>query len=303
MIAPRGRSLRGNNERARLMRRVVCAAFALTLASSVLLVPRALAADLDMDTLRGPLTVGPAAFTRWSGFYAGGQFDYSTSNVDFSKATQPLIADSLRDTTLDAQDHVSSITTLNSNSAAHSTGWGGFVGYNTQWQDLVLGVEANYTHAPFSNIATSNPITRVESASGINYQTTIIGSGSLQVTDFGSVRARFGYVLGNFLPYGYAGLALGRGSYSVTSEVFGQGSAASVPCNPITDPSCTNFDFINGTSKSSALLYGFVVGGGLDVAVTQNIFLRAEYEFMQFAPVANITATITSARVGAGFKF
>jgi opacity protein-like surface antigen len=39
------------------------------------------------------------------------------------------------------------------------------------------------------------------------------------------------------------------------------------------------------------------------MAVTQNVFLRAEYEFVQFAPVANITAKISSARVGAGFKF
>ena len=39
------------------------------------------------------------------------------------------------------------------------------------------------------------------------------------------------------------------------------------------------------------------------MAVTQNIFLRGEYEFIQFAPVANITATISSVRVGAGFKF
>jgi opacity protein-like surface antigen len=51
------------------------------------------------------------------------------------------------------------------------------------------------------------------------------------------------------------------------------------------------------------LLYGFSVGGGFDMAVTQNIFLRGEYEFVQFAEIANITAKISSARVGAGFKF
>jgi outer membrane immunogenic protein len=276
-------------KRARPMRWLISAAFVCALA------PSALAADLDMDTLRGPLTVGPAAFTRWAGFYAGGQFNYSSANVDFSKATQPLVANSLRDTTLDSQDHVSSETVLRNNNITNSTGWGGFVGYNTQWQDLVLGVEANYTHAPFSVVAVNNPITRGESASGINYTTTITGSGSLQVTDFGSARARFGYVLGNFMPYGFGGLALGRGSYNVSAEIFGTGCDSNNVCSP--------FDFSNATSKSSAILYGFVVGGGLDVAVTQNIFVRAEYEFMQFAPFANITATISSARVGAGFKF
>lgn len=295
MIAPVAALCAPGNEGARLMRRVICAAFALALAPSALVAPRAFAADLDMDTLRGPLTVGPAAFTRWEGFYAGGQFDYSSANVDFSKATTPLVAYSLRNSTVEEQDHISDLTPLSSNNAAKTSGWGGFAGYNTQWQDLVLGVELNYTHAPFSVVAVNNPITRGETASGINYTTTVTGSGSLRVTDFGSARARFGYVLGNFMPYGFGGFALGRGSYNVTAEVFGQGCDSNNVCTP--------FDFPNSTGKSSALLYGFVVGGGLDVAVTRNVFVRAEYEFMQFAPFANITAAISSARVGAGFKF
>ena len=56
------------------MRWVFCALVLLGLASP------AVAADLDLDVLRGaetvappPLTVGPATFTRWSGFYVGGQ--------------------------------------------------------------------------------------------------------------------------------------------------------------------------------------------------------------------------------------
>src|SRR5271166_2843358 len=92
MIAPR------TMKRARLMRWVICAAFVTALAPNLLLAPRAFAADLD--ELRGPLTVGPAAFTRWAGFYAGGQFDYSSVNTDFSKATQPLVASSLQQTAL-----------------------------------------------------------------------------------------------------------------------------------------------------------------------------------------------------------
>ncbi len=61
------------------MRWVICAVFVLALA------PSAFADDLDI--LRGSQTVGPATFTRWSGFYAGGHFTYSSANADFSKAT------------------------------------------------------------------------------------------------------------------------------------------------------------------------------------------------------------------------
>jgi outer membrane immunogenic protein len=293
MIAP-------DDERARLMRWVICAAIVGALAPNLLLAPSANAADLDQ--LRGPLTVGPAAFTRWSGFYAGGQFDYSSSNTDFSKATQPLIANSGQNLALVTIAHVDTWAPLGSNSNAHATGFGGFAGYNTQWQDLVLGVEANYTHAPFTTIATNTPIARALSVNGLNYSATSTGSGSLSITDFGSLRARAGYVFGNFLPYGFAGFALGRGSYSITADVSGQQSTGSVPCTPAPG-TCVDYDISGSVSKSNTLLYGFAVGGGFDMAVTQNVFLRGEYEFIQFAPVANITSTISSVRAGAGFKF
>jgi outer membrane immunogenic protein len=278
------------------MRWVICAAFLIALA------PSAFAADLDI--LRGSQTVGPAMFTRWTGFYAGGHYDYSSGNADFSKATQPLLAFSLRELQLESVANPSQWQVLSGNNAAHASGFGGFAGYNTQWQDLIIGVEADYTHAPFSAVAINTPIGRVVPIGTSLYSVNITGSGSLDVTDFGSLRARFGYVFGNFLPYGFAGLALGRGSYAVSSEVSGQQSTATPPVLPCTvGPTCVDFDFLNSTAKSSTLLYGFAVGGGFDMAVTQNIFVRAEYEFIQFAPVANITATVSSARVGAGFKF
>ena len=71
----------------------------------------------------------------------------------------------------------------------------------------------------------------------------------------------------------------------------------------ITLPTCVGFNFSNSAGQNGVLLYGFSVGGGLDWAVTQNIFLRGEFEYVQFAPIANIVASIVSARVGAGFKF
>src|SRR5690242_390800 len=111
MIAP-------DDERARLMRWATCAAVVCALAPNLLLAPQAAAADLD--ELRGPLTVGPATFTRWAGFYAGGQFDYSSGNTDFSKATQPLIANSGQNLALVTIAHVDTWAPLGSNSNAHA---------------------------------------------------------------------------------------------------------------------------------------------------------------------------------------
>ncbi len=269
------------------------------------LTPRAFADDLDI--LRGTESVGAATFPRWSGFYFGGQLSYSDANSDFSNATQPLVAYSLRELTLEAVDSPSSWPVLGHGSA-HGSGFGGFVGYNTQWQDLILGLEVNYTHSSFSTVASNTPIGRVVPAGGNLYSVDLTGSGSMQITDYGALRARAGWVFSNFMPYGFAGFALGWGNYAITSLVSGQENAQTapspvIPCNPAITLTCVDYSFANSAAKSGVLLYGFSVGGGVDVALSANIFLRAEYEYMQFAPVASITTSISSARIGGGLKF
>ena len=76
MIAP-------DDERARLMRWVICAAIVCRWRQ--ICCWRRVRLPPISTILRGPLTVGPAAFTRWAGFYAGGQFDYSSGNAIFPK--------------------------------------------------------------------------------------------------------------------------------------------------------------------------------------------------------------------------
>ena len=124
----------------------------------------ALAADYDV--LRGSepvapvVTVGPATFTRWSGFYVGGVASYNNATTDFINATQPLVAFSLRATTLEEQVHPSGIAVLGKG-AGSAFGGGAFLGYNTQWQDPILGVEATYTHTNLSTTATGSAVARI----------------------------------------------------------------------------------------------------------------------------------------------
>jgi outer membrane immunogenic protein len=113
-------------------------------------------------------------------------------------------------------------------------------------------------------------------------------------------------VYGNFMPYGFLGFVLGRANYNITSLVYGQenpSTPAIVPCDTIIAPTCVDYSFSNSAAENSALLYGFSVGAGVDWALTQNLFLRGEVEYIQFAPIANILVSITTARVGAGIKF
>jgi outer membrane immunogenic protein len=71
----------------------------------------------------------------------------------------------------------------------------------------------------------------------------------------------------------------------------------------VTTAACQFFSFTNSAGQNNALLWGFSVGAGLDWALTQNFFLRGEFEFVQFTPISNINLPLVSGRVGGGFKF
>lgn len=278
------------------MRWVICALVVLGLT------PRAFAQDLDI--LRGSESVGPGTFTNWSGFYLGGQFSYSNLNADFSKATQPLVATSLIELALESDAMPSQWPVLGKGST-DASGFGGFVGYNTQWQNLILGVEGNYTHSPMTVSAAQSPILdRSLSVGSLEYSVNLLGTGTLTVTDYGSLRARAGYIIGNILPYGFIGFAIGNANYAVTSLIYGQQSSASPPVLPCTpSATCVDYSFANSAQRNGALLYGLSLGGGVDYAITRNFFLRGEFEYLQFAPIANIVASVTSGRLGLGLKF
>jgi len=298
MLDDRAALMRAKGMKGRPMRWVVCALVVLGLASP------AIAADLDFDILRGSQPVGPATFTRWSGFYFGGQIGYSDANADFSGATSSIISEALRVTTLESEFNPSSWQVLGA-ANANATSYGGFVGYNTQWQDLIIGIEGNYNQSKFSLDAPITPIGRITPAdsNGIPWTVVFTGSGSMTNLDYGTLRARAGWVLGNFLPYGFAGLVVGQADISVSSVGYAEGNApTSGPCSATNSPPCYLIQW-NKTDTQTVLLYGFAVGGGLDVALTPNIFVRGEFEYVQFAPVSGIVAGIASARVGAGLKF
>ncbi|HYA05760.1 MAG TPA: outer membrane beta-barrel protein [Xanthobacteraceae bacterium] len=245
----------------------------------------------------------------WRGFYVGGQFAYSDANANFSAATQGPIAYGLRETTLENQFTPSNWPVLGT--ASHgTTGFGGFVGYNTEYltqsAKIVFGLEANYDQASLSVTAPNSPISRITPAdtSGNKYLVNITGSGTVTDLDFGTLRARAGWALGNFLPYAFVGGALGRANVNINATVSGEvNPPTSGPCSSSNTPPCVPFSFSGSAGKNSEFLYGLTAGTGIDVALTQNIFLRAEYEFVEFQKVANTGIWINTVRAGAGIKF
>lgn len=242
---------------------------------------------------------GAAKFADWRGFYVGGFGSYSDVGADFSEATRAPIAASLQQTEIESEFTPSNWQVLGS-AFRGAGGFGGFVGYNSEYLGpygkVVLGVEGDYEHAMLSLVAPNTPITRVQTLnSGTVDEISLTGSGTLSGLDFGTLRGRAGWDFNGVLPYVFAGLAVGDTNLNVTETTtlvqnFGK-------------PTAQTFVFPGTAGKSSEWLWGYAVGAGLDVAVTRHFFLRGEYEYVQFQPVANTPININSVRVGAAFKF
>ena len=160
------------------------------------------------------LTVGPATFTRWSGFYFGGDVSLGSATSDFSTATRPLVQFSLQHTTVETSDRPSDFQVLGRGSAV-AAGGGAFLGYNTQWQDLSPRRRGDLHAHELEHDGLPSTPSRTLLPGRKHRRVTVSASGNLNLTDFGTARGRAGYVVGNFLPYGFIGMAVGRASYSV----------------------------------------------------------------------------------------
>ena len=286
--------------------------------------PSAAAQDFGA-ILRGPVAVSQPSVPHWSGFYVCGDIDFGNGNANFRNATVAPLAYALRNTLVEADFNPSSWSLLGS-ATVQSTFVGAFAGYDMQWQDVILGAEVTYGHPSVTATAAQTPMGRSftqgpDSSGNITeYDINGTASASLHLTDYGTFRGRAGWVMNNiFLPYGFAGLAVGRANYSSTSTISWT-QATTSPTNivtstglvtvPAVQPSipCTTgetceFFAAGNTENGNAWLYGFDAGVGIDVALMRNVFLRGEFEYVHFFPMKSITLDFATARAGVGVKF
>lgn len=250
----------------------------------------------DMPYLRGSTYEAPEprVYTRWSGFYAGGQVEYASSHHDYTRATRPLVAYSLRELALENEVHVSNWEVLGRHDTG-GTGYGGFVGYNWQFEDVVLGLEVNYSRNSFDSVAPVSPLTRATAAGGNGYGVTLTGSGAMHITDYAVFKGRAGWAYGSVMPYVTGGFALARVDYARSATVSG---LETTPTN-IQTP----FSFTESEVKNDTFVAGWAIGAGIDWCVWRSVFLRGEVEYVNFGPIAGITSHLVAGRVGAGMKF
>lgn len=261
--------------------------------------PAALAADYPV--LRGSQIEDapppPSDFfggtANWNGFYFGGLAGQTQTRFESDRGVTELANFALLNTSIASQLNVDQLVATRPRRDS-GLSFGGFMGYNAQFGDVVLGIEADY-----SRIDQGTTASRIESRRIGNEFFTIASQQDAELRDYFSLRARFGYAFGRVMPYFTIGAAAGR---------FDTNVAVATDWGPTTPAGVAIGSYVGwprsvGGPKKDVWGYGGVVGGGIEAALTDNIILRAEYLFTRFDNVEGITASLNTARVGAAVKF
>ena len=210
-----------------------------------------------IDYLRGAIMDGVGTpQVQWGGYYVGVHAATGSGDFNFRNAME-FVPGGL------------SLGPLGKVSQSGS-GYGGFIGYNAQWTEAVLGFEVNYTRAKFNG-----------TDSDFDPGTLVLTAASMNIKDMGSARLRAGWATGMFMPYVFGGMSFGVADIARTITTNGVQTGALIDDNHY--------------------IYGYAVGAGVDVMLFGNTFLRAEWEYLKFT--SPVDTSINTVRGGLGWRF
>jgi outer membrane immunogenic protein len=242
------------------------------LLASTALVGSAAAADLPVK-MYTKAPVAPAPYN-WTGFYVGLNGGGSWGKQDNALAT------------------IAGATLLTNSAKLNGVVGGGQIGYNWQFNQVVLGLEADLDASgqkgdgdPLFAFAVGNLFNAGGAAATHAYTD--------KLDWFGTVRGRLGWAMDRWLPYMTGGWAYGHGAISGITIT--------------TIPTTTTF-------SASQNYNGWTVGAGLEWAFMNNWSVKAEYLYINLgngptvavSPALNIVSgrmTDNIGRVGVNYKF
>ena len=200
----------------------------------------------------------PPACPNWTGFYVGGFAGYKFSSVDTN-----LDLGGIWDTGFpEGRD----VLEQNAPGDLDNSGFeaGGLIGYNYQWHNWVFGFEAEGGYL-WAHKAEEPPLLTVpnDPIDGFALST------SFNTRYLATFAPRIGYTFCRWMPYVTAGLAVGELDYSQ---------------NIVDLPPAAQFIFTEGASRSETNV-GWMVGGGLEYAVTDHWRVRGQYQFIDLGSI------------------
>ncbi len=145
------------------------------------------------------------------------------------------------------------------------------VGYNWQSGGFVFGGEAELGYLGLDDSGQYGPYIGVRPGDSV---------ASVESDLYASLTARAGYAFDNFLVYAKGGVA------GLNTEVS------------FTDTNATGTTLVSGTTADE-FLFGYTIGGGVEVGLSERLTLKAEYMFMDFEDISHTAVS----GGGANFNF
>lgn len=237
------------------------AIFAVTVGVAIVAAVPALAADIARPIYKAPVVAPAYSWTGWYGGVSGG-YGWGDPYIVVDPSTVALPPSGQALSTFSADSPFSLRT--------HPTGgFGGLLlGYNAQFQNFIIGWEADFSFSGIRDTATgtfNNSAVFDTDTGSTNGQVTL----ETKLKWFGTVRGRWGFVVGSVMPYATGGLAYGKLENTVTSSATQILNGA-------------NAGGYNLSATFSDTQLGYTVGGGLDWLIANNWLFRAEYLYFNF---------------------
>jgi len=230
----------------------------------------AMAADMGLPLKAPPVPYVPD----WSGVYVGLEGGYGWGQQDID-ATFPFVSGG----TLTIPTGKVSIGSINQDGGL----FGGFVGAQKQWNNWVLGVEANFDGADINGSTTGTGGSIGPRHAEVFADSVVANS---KIDELGSVRAKIGYQpVQNWLVYGTGGLAFAHETYSAT---------ATQTCTGNTTICSVVGNQFSATGSGGTSMLGWAAGAGVDwkwnIDAGSSLILGAEYLHYQF-PTSTIVGS------------
>ena len=230
--------------------------FALTLSILALFAALAYAGPEPLPSGKEMKAVAPAppVCPTWTGFYIGGfggyKFAATNINLDlFGNWNGPSPADPFDKEFIEPR--------VPNDLDASGAEAGGLIGYNFQWNNLVLGLEGSGGYLWLRN--SDNTGTFTVPATGDVYNVAT----SFKTHYLATIGPRIGYSFCRWLPYVTGGVAIGDIDFDQEITQFFRGSVL----------------FREGGDTSDTRV-GWMVGGGLEYALTDHWHLRGQYQYV-----------------------
>jgi opacity protein-like surface antigen len=133
----------------------------------------------------------------------------------------------------------------------------------------------------------------------------------VQIKDAIAFRGRAGWATGDFLPYVFGGIVVGRMdvSRSVTSFVTRRDDTTTTDAFGVTTTTIGPTLFVPAQSqtlseqRTNAFVAGWTGGLGLEYMLWGNVFMRGEWEYVKFLTVKNTAVQANHLRAAIGYKF